>query len=330
MRALLTLALICCGLFAQAQDGFASSLNRQPGWLNPAAIGNISGDFRGQTLYRREWPGLAAPYITSMLQAEAQPWRSRYEKHYFGTGLTVLHDQLGNRALNHLEVHGSAAINLASSDYNQWTFGLQVGYIRRTLKSDELRWDNQYNGVGYDPSLPTGEALIGATRGHADAAFGMRWTHTKKLNYTVGYAAHHFLQDRSLLVHTQDDYRMRHTLTVETQVKHQAFVADYYVLFMRQSGAQWLQGGALFTYGFGENSRYTTARAKSAVMGGLSYRWGDALTPCLGVCWKRWGEMLLAYDLTLSSWRRAVGYRGGWEVHLRYDGFFSTQRRRLK
>lgn len=80
----------------------------------------------------------------------------------------------------------------------------------------------------------------------------------------------------------------------------------------------------------GLDSKYTTARSSSAVLTGLTYRWGDALTPAVGIRWKQLGEALLSYDVTLSSWRRAVDYRGGWEVNLRYDGFFSKKRRRLK
>ena len=91
-----------------------------------------------------------------------------------------------------------------------------------------------------------------------------------------------------------------------------------------------VQFDALTAIRFGLNSKYTTARSSSALLTGLTYRWSDALTPAVGIRWKQLGEVLLGYDVALNSWRRVVDYRGGWEVNLRYNGFFSKKRRRLK
>lgn len=330
MRVLWTIALLLVAVTACAQDAMVSQVYRLQSWMNPALTGYIEHDYRAQTHHRRQWPGLQAPFVTTFVQAEVKAWESGYDGHHIGAGLVVLQDQLGNRTLNQFEVHGAGAVNLAASNYNHWAFGLQVGYVRRTLNPDNLSWDNQYNGVGYDPSLPSGENFTASTRGYVDAGFGVVWSHDRLVHWRFGYAAHHFLQNRTLLVRAEDTHRIRHTFMWDTHADFRGFDMDYYALFMRQAGAQVVQFGALAAMGFGLDSRYTTARSSSAVLTGLTYRWGDALTPAVGIRWKQLGEVLLSYDVTLSAWRRAVDYRGGWEINLRYDGFFSEKRRRLK
>ena len=330
MRMLLVVCAVVLSGSCWAQDQWLTQHNRLASWINPARTADIPSDYRIQSAYRNQWPSLQAPYTTSFVQGEIRAWEAGYEPHYLGVGLTVVHDQAGNKALNHFEVHGATALSLATNDYNHFAFGLQGGYIRRTLNDAALRWDSQYNGVGYDPSLDSGESLAGVTLGHIDLAAGISWKHQKKANYRIGYAVFHSMQNRTLLIHGEDPYAMRHTLTGEFAQRLRKVEFNYSLLYMRQAGAQVIAAGAVARIGYGQSSRYTTHQSSSALISGLYLRVAGALTPVVGLRYKQYGEVTLSYDVTISSLKKVVAYRGGWEVHLRYDGFFTDRRRRLK
>lgn len=330
MRLLLTISLVFFAVAGRAQDLLLTQFDRVNALVNPALVGDIDGNYSVHTHYRNQWPGIGEAYTSTLISGEARFFEGDYSPSFLGVGLVLVNDKAGNSALTTRSVRGSISYNLSPNDYNQLAFGLQGAYVHRTISYEGLAWDSQYNGTGYDPSLDSQENFAGATRGVVDLAAGISWAHEKKRSYRVSYGVYHMMQDRSLLASGKDAYAFRHTLRWDLKKQYRKALVRYMAMGSAHAGARTVSFGAVGTYQFGSNSRYTTFRTSSLLMAGLYYRYGDALTPVVGGRLKEYAEVLIGYDITLSNLNKVNRYRGGWEISLRYTGAFDEQRRKLK
>jgi len=326
----MTCVLFC--LTGMAQDPHFSQFHLAGQLYNPAHTGAFDGEVRAITQYRRQWALAGNGYTTQALYADGVVARGGTSADRLAAGLIVVNDKAGMANFRNFTAKTSLSYQGAVSAYDVIGAGLQIGYLQRGISMDGLAWDAQYNGNSYDPSLPTGETPYTdpVFRG-IDLSVGVLWRRTiKSGNFYAGYGFRHAGQNQSHLQDGVDRLPMRHSITTGMMRKLRSLWLFGDVLIQRQRGAMEFIPGARMEYRLGNDSKYTDVYTSSAILAGVFYRAGEAVSPMVGFEWKRTAAIAFAYDIPLSRINQITGLGGGPEISLRYTGAKAGRRKLIQ
>ncbi len=312
-----------------SQDAFMSQYWLMPGLVNPAEVGLIETDYRAVTTYRNQWASVSSPFSTTQAAFDTR-FRQKGARNNLGLGGFVRSDRVNTTALNVFEASVQAAYHIAVNRTDYFGLGLSAGYRQRSINFDDLAWDSQFNGVAYDPALPSGELFTNDSKGNLDAAFGFHYRSRGEQSFDVGYAAWHYFQNHGLLTGGNDRLIVRHQVSFSWQQRLDQIALHYDLLGGIQGGAQMLMAGARLEYRMGNDSRYTDASTSNSIFGGVHYRLADAVVISTGFRYKRSLTISAAYDITLSRLGAIATRRGAWEIGLTWEGWYNTNRLRLR
>lgn len=196
LRGVFSMAAICVAMTGSAQDLHFSQFFEAPLVRNPALAGLFDGDVRVQMVYRNQWGSVTTPYQTGSLGGQYKFGVGRGDD-FITAGLQILWDKAGTVALN--TTHLLPVVNYhksLSGDKNRYlSLGFIGGWVSRRLDRSKVTTNNQYDGFGYNGSLPDGETFM-SNYSYFDAGVGMSFNSSigenKNNNYYVGLAYHHF------------------------------------------------------------------------------------------------------------------------------------------
>jgi type IX secretion system PorP/SprF family membrane protein len=170
-----------------AQD-IHSSLNPLSPQLNPALTGMLRGDYtrRFQASHRSQWASVMGNGAYSTTQASYEQAIFVGYKDFIGLAASGYYDQAGKMPLrqSQLNINASYIKNLGDFGRNKHVFlsgGLQLGMAWRRFDFSQISWSEQFNGTGYNLSLPTGEAASlndFPNRLYGDAGVGVGLTYS--------------------------------------------------------------------------------------------------------------------------------------------------------
>lgn len=303
-----------------AQDIHFSQFHNTPLNLSPGLTGVFNGDLRFTGAYRSQWAAALVPYKTYQGTFDMKIFNPRNEKGFFSAGLIMNFDDAGDSNLQTAHIGLSGSYTLAIDKENFLTFGVQGGVTQRAFDTEDLTFDNNWNGDIFDPNRPTNEFFNDTDILYPDFSAGLNW-HGQKLNnrtrLDVGGAVYHFHRPRQNY-HSNDksklDSRWSLYLLPTLQI---APKADLLVF-----GTAQLQGKYLEALGGLAGKFYlSTKRSKElALQFGFSYRFnefGDAMIPTAGIYYKYW-NVGFTYDVNVSGFNVATNRNGGPEVTLVY------------
>ncbi len=313
---------------SSAQDISLSQAWNMPMLGNPAMTGSFDPDYRIGLSHRNQWASIGSPFNTSTAMGEAKLLQK--QSGFVGVGAFIHQDKAGTSKLGTFEAIGTGSYNLKVGAKDFFSAGLALGYRQRSISVDGLKWDSQFNGIGHDPTIDSGENFANQQSSSIDAGLGLFWKHRKKQEYDIGYAAWHYFQDQGFLSDTNDPTLLRQQFNFNWIKKYGPVEVVYSLTATKQGGAFTGLIGARGKYRIGSDSRYTTANTSSAVIAGVYYRNSDAIIPMIGYEFERKIQAFVSYDITVSSLSEANVRRGGWEVSLVWSDFYSGNRRRLK
>ena len=310
-------------IVTRAQDIHFSQFFEAPLLRNPSLAGIFTGDYRVQGVYRDQWNSFTNAYRTGSLNAEYKMPVGKGDD-FITTGVQLLFDKAGTVGLT--STHVLPALNYHKSLSNEKTMYLSLGFmggmIRKSIDMAKMTTNNQYNGGGYDPTLPTGELLNIPNFTTWDASVGMSFNTSfgeDQLNMLFVGAAYHHLNRPKNSFYRDPDIELNPKYVFSAGVK---FNIDEYTYFTLQADHS-LQGsfnetigGALYSYKLGgdpENPAYT-------IHGGVFLRWKDALVPVIKMDINSL-SFAISYDVNVSQLKTASQARGGFELSVAYIGF---------
>lgn len=307
--------MLAAAFSANAQDIHFSQFFFAPQWLNPAEIGRFDAQYRGNANQKTQWRKVSQPYTTFALAADGRP---DFLPENMAVGLAVMNDRAGDSRFNTFSflVGGSYTYKIKDSDRHLLTGGLQFGLTQVSLNQDALRFDNQFNGVAFDPGLPTGESFARNSRLHANLNLGVAYTFgyapDKKL--VAGWAGHNLTRpDRSFFNDTGIDLPLRHAyyITGDWNIRTDIDLLPA-MRYMRQSTfSEFVVGTAVRYVLINERDLYR------AVFAGYFGRIGDSGIGLLGMEVDDW-RAGISYDINMSDLQVASRNRGGFEFSLQY------------
>lgn len=329
-----TLLFCCCLLFfsgiSLAQDFHFSQFSYAPLHLNPGLTGVFAGDTRIAGSYRSQWNQVPVAYKTFMVTADHKYTCGREGNGFFSSGIALNYDQAGDSklAMAQANLYGSYTRPLNNQAF--LTLGASLGLAQRRFLTDELRFDNQFNGEFYDPTLGTGEFFANQSHIFLDAGLGVnfRWQALQstalvdllekrsKLDFGVGLF-HLNRPDQSFI----DDVKVRLPMRISPYARGVVQVGDPLDVVLAAMGQfqstyrQFLGTAALKLH----LNRNLGEQLSLQLGAGYRFdRFGDAWYPALELNYHEQWRVGLTYDINISDFQIATNRRGGLELNVRY------------
>lgn len=312
-RYLMYITLLLSVPFAgRAQDIHWSHVNRQPLYQNPGNTGLFNGDIRLTGNYKDQWRQVTLPFSTLALGIDG-----KWSKRKLQWGALFFYDQVGDGKFKTIELQLSAAkqLKLTADSVHCLSIGIQAGMNYRQVNMSKFYFDNQFDGVVFDPSLPTQESYLDDARANVSLATGAvyTWNRSEKEQLTLGIAGFNLNRPNQGFYgqKVQRDRRL-----------------SLFGIYERPLNSDWtlLPGFSLNFQGtyrellLGSQARYTLINKLGtyrAVDGGIWFRSRDAVILRVGIAIQNW-SVAMSYDTNISKLVPASNLRGGLELSASY------------
>ncbi len=319
--------------YGYSQDFHVTQILQSPSLLNPGAVGVYDGWERVSLNQRNQWLGGAAKFSTSGLCADANFFKNaRKPNAHLAVGFQVYNDVGGTAKFG--SQTGSLTLNgiLPLSGGSQLSLGIQTGVGHKAGDMSKLRFDSQWNGSSYDPTINAGEMSALNSNNYLDASTGVfyqfdggssSFARNNDMKFQIGVAAFH-VNNPTLKFRTGSNEKLH---------RKYVFMANYSMDLpstkwsFDAQGAQFIQGGHFETIlggfirrRFSEGTKTTGFSRDASVALGAYFRAKDAISPAIQVDYFgfRFG---ISYDATISSYRNAQG-AGSLEFSISYTNVY--------
>jgi type IX secretion system PorP/SprF family membrane protein len=296
-----------------AQDIHWSQFNAIPLFQNPGNAGHFNGDFRFVANYRNQWKSVSVPFSTLSLAADS---RAHFHKN-LGYGLFLFHDASGDGKLKTIEIQANTSylIKLAGDSSHTIRPGVTLGMNHRQVNWDNFYFDNQYNGVTFDPSLPTNEPYQTDRRTNFSIGIGAIYDYSrlKRETFSAGLGLFNLNRPNQGFYGTKTPRDIR--LNVVLKACHKLDI-DWDLLPSLNLSFQ----GKYREFILGSSAKYTLVERLGnyrAFYGGLWLRNKDAAIVTLGLDYQSW-FFGISYDINYSKLVPASNARGGIEFAVRH------------
>lgn len=304
---------------AFAQDPHFSQIQYNPIYLNPANAGltEYGKANRIAGLYRDQWRVLPVPYSSTF--GSYDRLMKKWDKGWtLGGGFSFLYDRAGE---GHLSIFNPNLTMSAGKYFNEEkqliTLGITAGITIKTLDYLGLQFDNQYNGISFDPNLPPGETFANnqVSFPNFTLGFGFRTKIKEKTTLDVGASTSNLHQpDQNFLYYTTTKLPSRHTAYAKAKVG----IKDNWniqpgVFFQNQRKFNQVLINAVAEVRFAEKKDFGLGF-------GAGYRAmdNDAAIAYLSFLYKTL-RVGAAYDFNTSNFRSATKGQGAFELALNYE-----------
>lgn len=324
------LALVLIGQSLNAQDIHFSQYAETPSIINPALAG-VRYNTSIQANYKDQWGSVAQRYQTFGLSFEQTIKFKKLKSNYFAVAVNIFRDAAGDAKLNTLTPNLGFAYHQKVNRSLKLSAGLQGGFIYRTIDVDNLRWDRQYNGTGYDPNLPSGENTPRSSITTYDLGGGINLNYNQNdrfmssrsaAKFNIGAAAYHYGLGKNSFFSTDEKLQTRFCayFNGDFSIPNTKNALMPSLLYMRQGPSEELIAGVLFKFIVVDPSTYTGVKKPVSLALGGHYRFKDAIVPALLLQFDRYA-FGLSYDINVSALTTASNKKGGMEIMLRYNVF---------
>ncbi len=323
LHSFLTACSILLLISVHGQDLHFSQFMNSPLTTNPANTGFIpDGDYRLGINYRDQWSSImTVPYKTMSAYGDVQLLKDRFENGWLGVGGVVLKDVAGSGNLTSTKLYGSVAYHQMLGYSSLLSLGFNVGYANKQINTSNLKFPDQFDGKFFDNKLPTSVALTRNNIGYLDMQVGMNYAYfpTDKVYVNAGFSAHHVNRPKETFFEAENvdnriPMRFIGFLNASLMLNEQ-WIINPNAYVSTQAKAMEIVAGA--------NAHYNlSGDGESILIGGLYYRYKDALIPMVGLGFKSF-TFSFTYDATMSSLKDYNGTRGAFEFSLVKQGLFN-------
>lgn len=313
----------------QAQDPSFSQFFSSPLNINPALTADINGKWRVISNYRNQWSGAGDPYTTGTISVDNKifqniPGNFVDENTRIGIGGMMMYDQALSGALksNYASFNMSANIRLASGSGYEYDgnrirhnnkvsngqsaeqrlgVGLGVIYGNRRLDPAKLTFEEQFNGIGFNSSLPTGESSFSNMKPYISASAGLIYTiKTGNSNFDLGVSAFHVNKPRQTFMDDENQFLAPRYVA---HANFESFLSESVILstngiYQKQAGASYFSVGGALGYYLPNDEKDIIINA------GLWYWSNNAVIPYIGFGYGNF-QLGLTYDITISNLKAA-------------------------
>ncbi|MCB0476594.1 MAG: PorP/SprF family type IX secretion system membrane protein [Crocinitomicaceae bacterium] len=329
IRSLILVVLFWTGSL-HGQDIHYSQIYNSALNLNPALTGSFNGNLRVNLNWKDQWRTVGKSFQTYAFSFDQNVLKTKVGKAYFAYGINFYQDIAGEVKLGTTRVLGSLAAYIWAGRRGRISLGLQAGWGRVGVDPTRMRWGTQYDGLQYNPFLPSGETNQFNPFSFADVSAGMtywfsssgnRVTHDDAKDFRIGFAVHHLNRPRNAY-YTDERLPMKFVIHGNGYfgVKNTTFGIWPSFSFLYQKPHWELMVGTLFRTTINGKARITGFRKEMALSFGAHFRISspfDAIIPEMYFEIQGVG-IGVTYDVNISKLSTASNLQGGMELSLRY------------
>lgn len=320
----LIVAILLLPSISFSQDIHFSQYLNSPLTLNPALAGMYKGDVRVFMNYKTQWASVATtePYKTFAMSYDVALMKKKWSTGFLGTGVSFFRDKAGDAEMGTTQIALSLSSMKSFNRHNDFSVGLQAAFVQKSANYDNLVWENQYDGTGFDQTLSSNEVFSSNNFNYADVAAGINWNYGKgdkysivdnKLKANAGIAIFHANHPKQGFYGIKDD-KMYSKLTIYGNMfiplKEQLSVKPSFLVLKQGPTQEIILGGML---------RYALKNYEkgAAVSFGTYYRAGDAFIVASQLEYTNY-TLGISYDVNVSKLRTVTSSQGGFELSLRF------------
>lgn len=302
-----------CFSFAEAQDLHFSQFFFSPQILNPAQIGNFNGKYRINANQKTQWKQVSRPYMSFALMGDG---KFDFTPEAVALGLVIVNDNAGDSRFNTFKILTGGSYTIDIDTKHGLTAGLQMGISQISINENEMSFNNQYNGVVYDPNLPSGEAFPRNSRWYFNLNAGAlyRFEIENRKNFSIGFASHNI---------NRPDQSFYNDTGVELSIRSSVYAFSNWKIaedFDAMPAMRWMNQGTFNEVILGTAVKYILmdeANIYRSIFAGYFGRFGDSGIAMAGVDYDAW-RVAISYDINVSDLKPASRNRGGFEFSVQY------------
>jgi type IX secretion system PorP/SprF family membrane protein len=308
-----------------AQDIHFSQFYASPLTLNPAMTGVINGCYRGGLMYRSQWSAFMGevPYVTMEASGDMRMLQGKLlGDDFVGAGLRFYTDKSGDAGFSVNDIMVSGSYHKMLTENHQLGFGLQLGYVEKSLDFSDLVFPQQYGDEGFDPDNPNpGEALDNNSVQFFDMNTGLYWMgrFTDQISGFGGFSMFHLTSPDESFLKQDAQLPRRYVVHGGSRILFSDnFSAIPNFIFMYQGDAKELNFGSSVEYGYPNNRNTNGSLSLGAWFRHSGNR--DALIFAGGLGYKDF-KFGVSYDITVSALQPQVqnGTVSALEFSLTYE-----------
>lgn len=327
MKKIILLTVLLLPFCGSSQDIHFSQYLESPLLLSPALAGTDAAAARANLNYRNQWSAFGKPYQTMAASFDMGLLRKPNRNGFLGAGLSVFQDKSGSAGLTRLNIAGTLSSVIRVGKTSFFSVGIQGSYNQRSISTDNLKWDAQFQNNSYNAALPSGENSGSMKTAYLDLGAGLAYViHGNSSNLssnddfgmTLGASVFHITQPNQAF-QGSDKVNMRYNAFIKTSfgIPNSNLSIQPQLAFWKQSALQEINAGMMFRYTLKPESQHTGFERGMAVSFGGFYRVKDALCPMFMFEFADYA-VGVSYDINLSSLTPWSQSRGGFEISLRY------------
>lgn len=289
-------------------DPHFSQYYANPLWLNPGLTGVIDGDYRVSINAKQQWGSLNNAYTTAGASFDVAPVKN------LSFGGMILNQNAGDIGYNYLNALASAAyrIRFGQTGTQMINFGVQAGILNKSFDASKITLGSQFDGSGYNGSLPYNESFTSTNTLVPDVNFGVMYFDgggDKRVNTFLGVSGSHLTRPVDRFLGNDIRIPVRITAHGGARVKVSELLdITPNALYMTQGNARETSAGAYGQY---------YLNPETDLLFGANYRFKDASIVFFGMHLKNIA-FGVSYDFNTSSLNRATGSRGGLELSVSF------------
>ncbi len=296
-----------------AQDIHYSQFFFAPSNYNPAHIGDFDGDYRFVGNERRQWASVTIPYQTFAASFDAHDF---LKVKGLGTMFSFQTDNAGDSHFTTNIFNLGASYRFSPDSNNTFVIGVQAGMSNKQFSTQDLKYDNQYNGFYYDPNISSIENYTKLSTNYFNLNAGLKWKFNMnaKTNMFVGASVYNITEPKESFfqnVNIQLDRRYNFELGVEYRVAPKWSVLPKVLMSFQGKYAEYLIG-SMVKYDF-----ISEPFNEWKLLAGAWGRTSDAGNLFAGLMYNNW-TFGVSYDINLSNLQPASQYQGGLELSVIY------------
>jgi type IX secretion system PorP/SprF family membrane protein len=313
-----------------AQDVHFSQFRYTPQLINPASTGVYEGFERLILNYRNQWSSIGAPFTTMAASFDMPIFNDPKKQHtHLGLGLNVFSDKAGDAKFGTTQVNLSLSAIMPLSETSTLSAGLTFGGAQRSAKLEELRWGNQFDGTGFDPTIPHNEINSLNSYWYGDVGLGVMYQFSNVKDnfqdhdvyqFTVGGGYFHV--NKPVLQYISSSSESLAPKIV-AHASGRIDIPESVIGFM-PIAVHMMQGphtetnvGMMVRYRMKTGTKFTGFNTESAFSFGAQYRVGDSWIPQIILEVSNY-VIGFSYDLNNSNLKDVSKMNGGFEITFQY------------
>ena len=329
------------GSKTNAQDVHFSQFWNTPLLQNPSFAGNSEGDIRAIVNHKSQWRSVTSNPFQTFGASFDMRFNSSSKDNYVGGGISMYTDVAGASNMRTTLVNFAVAYHIKIDKTNFLSAGLQAGFNQKSIDSYDLRFDNQFDGIGHNSGISSNENLnnLSELKPTVSGGISYRWSNAfgkttgrtiqGKKTIDIGIAVHHFNAPRFYFSNEEKlglnyigSFEGSFNSSSQWTIEPAAFLAI-------QKKATNIVFGSLFKYQINRGSQITNFKQNAAISFAGYYRVGDAIIPTFRLQLSSF-NIGFSYDVNLSQLSGASRGNGGFEISLEYISQNSLIRRKSR